>query len=478
MIRDYARFPLLVLLVMVVSACATTPVPGNQPISLIDESQGYRRLDKDRIAAMGDTIIFLSFSGGGTRAAALSYGVMQELRDTLFNNGEREKRVLDSVETISSVSGGSFTAAYYGLYREGLFDDYEEVFLRRQVQSALLSRILRPIYWFRDFAPGADRTEMAIDYYDTEIFRGATFNDMKKNGPPFIEINATDLVYGERVSFIQENFDLICSDLGTYPVSRAVTASSAVPGLFATVVLENHAGNCDISNTKEWELLSNALKGAEGESAEYASRVTMSYIDSKNRPYIHLVDGGISDNLGLRAVIDRVEYFSDYQISAMSHNMPRNIVFILVNAEVERDTHIEESAKPPSLSKTMSAVTGVQMARRNRETMDRLEDSFEKVRQLVAEKGVNTNLYFTEVSFDTALSPEVSLYLNSIPTSLQLEDEQVDGLIAGARLSLRHDASFKKFKQNNSGRLTSGAIPSENLCQTLGLASCPERAQD
>jgi NTE family protein len=91
MIRDYVRFPLMLLLVTVVSACSTTPVPGNQPITQIDESEGYRRLDKDRIAAMGDTIIFLSFSGGGTRAAALSYGVMQELRDTLFNNGEREK---------------------------------------------------------------------------------------------------------------------------------------------------------------------------------------------------------------------------------------------------------------------------------------------------------------------------------------------------------------------------------------------------
>jgi hypothetical protein len=162
----------------------------------------------------------------------------------------------------------------------------------------------------------------------------------------------------------------------------------------------------------------------------------------------------------------------------MSQNMPRNIVFILVNAEVKQDTHIEQSAKPPSLRKTMSAVTGVQMARRNRETMDKLEDSFEKVRQLVAEKDVNTNLYFTEVSFDTALSPEVSRYLNSLPTSLQLEDEQVNRLIAAARLALRHDASFKKFKQNNSGRLTSGAIPSEDLCRTLGLAGCPKHAQE
>jgi NTE family protein len=204
----------------------------------------------------------------------------------------------------------------------------------------------------------------------------------------------------------------------------------------------------------------------------------MSYIDSKNRPYIHLADGGISDNLGLRAMIDRLEYFGDHQISAFSQNMPRNIMIILVNAEVTPDTHIDQSVKPPSLRKALAALSNVQMARRNRDTLDRLESSFDDFRQRIAEKGLETNLYFTEVSFDTVLSPEISRYLNNLPTSLELEDEQVDRLIAAARFVLRHDASFKKFKQNNSGRLTSGAIPSEDLCQTLGLASCPNRGQD
>jgi hypothetical protein len=162
----------------------------------------------------------------------------------------------------------------------------------------------------------------------------------------------------------------------------------------------------------------------------------------------------------------------------MSQNMPRNIVIILVNAEVNPDTHIDQSAKPPSLRKTLSSLSGVQIARRNRETLDRLEGSFEEFRQQVAEKGLETDLYFTEVSFDTVLSPEISHYLNNLPTSLELEDEQVDRLIAAARLALRHDASFKKFKQNNNGRLTSGAISSDELCQTLGLAGCPRQAEE
>jgi len=56
--------------------------------------------------------IILAFSGGGTRAAALSYGVMKELRDTGIPVEGNEVSLLKDVDAISAVSGGSFTAAY------------------------------------------------------------------------------------------------------------------------------------------------------------------------------------------------------------------------------------------------------------------------------------------------------------------------------------------------------------------------------
>ena len=93
--------------------------------------------------------------------------------------------------------------------------------------------------------PGSGRTERAIQFYEEHIFHHATFADMAKSNRPFIFINASDLGYGVRFSFIQEYFNLLCSDLSTYPVARAVAASSAVPVLFNPVVVENYAG-CDI----------------------------------------------------------------------------------------------------------------------------------------------------------------------------------------------------------------------------------------
>jgi NTE family protein len=101
-----------------------------------------------------DVVFMLAFSGGGTRAAALSYGVLEELHETSYIFNGREIRLLDEVDSISSVSGGSFTAAYYGLHGERIFEDYEDIFLRRNVQRSLINGLLNPINWIRMITKG------------------------------------------------------------------------------------------------------------------------------------------------------------------------------------------------------------------------------------------------------------------------------------------------------------------------------------
>src|SRR5690606_5982512 len=85
-----------------------------------------------------ELFVCLTFSGGGTRAAALAYGLLEAMRETELpplEPGGPPRTLLDEVDVISSVSGGSFTAAAYGLWREGLFDGrFEHRFLRHNVQ--------------------------------------------------------------------------------------------------------------------------------------------------------------------------------------------------------------------------------------------------------------------------------------------------------------------------------------------------------
>ena len=107
---------------------------------------------------MGDILLVLAFSGGGTRAAALSYGVLQELRDTRVVVDGVEKRLLDEVDLITSVSGGSFTSAYYALYGDRIFVDFEQRFLRRNIQGRLFRNLLNPLYWIRLASAFFDRS--------------------------------------------------------------------------------------------------------------------------------------------------------------------------------------------------------------------------------------------------------------------------------------------------------------------------------
>ena len=82
-------------------------------------------------------LLYLTFSGGGTRAAALSYGVLEELRKTEVVIDGKKRRLLDEIDGISSVSGGSFTAGYYGLFGDRIFEDFESKFLKKNIQGAL-----------------------------------------------------------------------------------------------------------------------------------------------------------------------------------------------------------------------------------------------------------------------------------------------------------------------------------------------------
>ena len=109
----------------------------------------------------------------------------------------------------------------------------EEVFLRHDVQGQLVRGLLNPLTWLSS----SGRTEMAVELYESEVFRGATFDDMTRADTPLTLINASDLGYGVRFSFVQDYFNLLCSDISDYPVARAVTASSAVPVLFNPVVV-------------------------------------------------------------------------------------------------------------------------------------------------------------------------------------------------------------------------------------------------
>jgi NTE family protein len=372
--------------------------------------------------------------------------VLKELRDTGVMIEGRSGRLLDEIDYISSVSGGSFTAAYYGLYGDKIFDDFEMVFLRCDVQGKLIRSVLNPLEWFRK----TGRTEMAISYYEKNVFDGATFGDMKRKGGPLILINASDLGYGVRFSFVQEYFDLLCSDLSSYPVARAVAASSAVPVVFNPVVVENYQ---DCKETMpDWLVAAERSTFKNPELAQTVDELK-SYFKKEKRQYAHFVDGGITDNLGLRALYDIIEIKGGPKMIHEKLNLrpPRQIGVIIVNASTDRQPEMDKSTKQPSWEETITAVSNVQIRRYSTATLELIEESINRWAKELSTPDRAVTPYLIQISFKDLEAANSREFFNQIPTSFSLSDEQVDRLIAAGRELLRNNADFQRFLSDLSG---------------------------
>jgi hypothetical protein len=180
--RGLTRLVLAAILPATVLCGCATGAPVNVRVERVGPETGYRIakfLVRDRRPTNNpDALVLLAFSGGGTRAAALSYGVLEELRRTPIVVKGHQHSMLDEVDLIAGVSGGSFTALAYALYGERLFHEYQQRFLKRNVQGELIKRLLNPTNWPRLASDGYGRSELAAGYYDEILFGGATFSDL------------------------------------------------------------------------------------------------------------------------------------------------------------------------------------------------------------------------------------------------------------------------------------------------------------
>jgi len=94
------------------------PMLNNGPVGI--SVGGYRSSTLPDNDSSNQLLVLLASSGGGKRSAAFSYGVLRGLRDFTIDVNGRERHLLDELDTYAAVSGGSFPAAYYGLYRDRL----------------------------------------------------------------------------------------------------------------------------------------------------------------------------------------------------------------------------------------------------------------------------------------------------------------------------------------------------------------------
>lgn len=443
-LRDCALRALLIF-PLLASGC-TTYFPVNDPIgaSQLDHSGGYRASRRWSAGRSNEILLVVAFSGGGTRAASFAYGVLEGLNETRVVIDGREVSLLDEIDHVTGVSGGSFTAAYLGLHGRGIFDDYEKRFLRRDVQGALIGQLLAPWNWALLASPFFERSDLIARYYDRILFDGATFGDMAARNGPLIQINATDLATGAPFSFIQEQFDYLCSDLRSYPVSRAVAASSAVPGPMSPLTLRNFAGRCGFE-PPGW--IRETIASRRTFSRAYVNAMNLdSYTRSDSRRFIRLIDGGVSDNLGVRGPFEStLLQRAPRDARPESLGGLRQVIFVLVNAATAPEVAWEALDEAPALFDIIDQTTTVQINRYTIETIELLRSTFETWQEVAADWPTPVGFHLIEVDFTKPPDATERQYLNSLPTSFRLGDEAVDRLTAAGRQVLFADPGFQRL---------------------------------
>jgi NTE family protein len=217
----------------------------------------------------------LCLSGGGYRAMIFHLGAIIRLNEAGY---------LSKLKRISSVSGGSITAAMLGL-------KWQSLNFSGGIASNLKEEVIDPI---RDFAhhtvdipsvisgvllPGTINDKV-IHAYKKYLFADATLQNLPDDPPRFV-INATNVQSGALVRFSKpymRDYKIGAIYNPTILLAAAVAASSAFPPFLSPAFLE-----------LDPELFSSAKEGESLTDDEYRKRML-------------LTDGGVYDNLGMETV--------------------------------------------------------------------------------------------------------------------------------------------------------------------------------
>jgi len=273
----------------------------------------------------------LAISGGGLRSANFAAACMFQLERV---------GMLQKVDYISSVSGGSLPAAYYCLNHEHWNPKEVEQRMTHSFATDMLIQTLLPWNLFAMGFTDLDRSDLLAKTLRENLFtengHEQTFADLLPDRPRLL-INATDLQSGRRFVFCNQSFDEINSDLARYPIAYAVAASSSVPVLLHQVTLRDFTTDF--------------------------------------KQYRHLIDGGVSDNLGVETL---VETFRAQVETAREHGLPdpypHGAIFIVLDAHVEYDQNISSKSDTGFFESLASAAGLTSASLLNRASQETLDD--------------------------------------------------------------------------------------------------------
>jgi NTE family protein len=453
---------LLALLALAPTACDTVPDYPNRPLA----TGAANPPPADLIGLdPGAPLILIAFSGGGSRAAALGLGVLNELGAQSYPATGQPVALIDRVKVVSSVSGGSVVAAWFGLVGPARLDELKTDFLERDNMKTLEWEAKDPLTLARLSLSSYTRIDALRDLLDRELFHGARFADLRRPGAPLVVMNATDLESGEVFAFTPQRFDDLCSDLDQLPLSVAVAASAAFPVALSPMSLRNYSyEDCKgVIPGGGWisaELtlpLPRYINLEEYKRARYANALRNGKDPYRNEHYLHLLDGGLVDNQGVQSLTEvLVSPHSPARIlEAINSGRARRIVVIAVNARADADNGVGGNPAVPGLLKVVNTVIGAPIdsttARSNANLQDLVDTLKAASASTVRAPGqplfAGLRVYNISVDFDQFLPAQHQLQIavKNIGTSWSLSPTQLQEAIEAGRILLRQHPCFQRL---------------------------------
>lgn len=421
----------------------------------------------------------VTLSGGGARAAAFGLGVLRELKATTLTINGQNSSLLDHVALISGVSGGSILAAHFAAFGDATLERFEPDFLLVPFESRLIREALWPARLYQLTSPWYGRTQILAQRFD-ELFEGRTFADvLRRPGAPELMITATDLTTGAPFDFTAEQFRLICSDLDATPLSFAVAASSAVPLLLSPVTVRNHADACP-----------HAMPAPAAPAQDYRTRMLFntvaSYRNARERPYIHLVDGGVTDNLGVRLMLDRL-VATGSMTANFADSKPgtiRRLILVTVNSERDLTERVDNSDRIPTTTQVTESLIFGAGSRETQMTLAMLNDDLRRWRDEIQRTrgqpgspfAADAEIHVVSVSLHDVPDDKMRHSLLRVPTAFTIEAQDVIELQRAGAAALRESPAFKQLKRSLQ-TLTPAAPPASPQAACPAPDSCTAPAR-
>jgi len=445
-----------------VAGCTSTirNDPINQRLSA-NPQQVEAELRPDVPTNYEDMVVGLSFSGGGMRAAAFSYGVLTGFDETRVPTRTGAVSLLDRLDFLSGVSGGSIPAAYYGLRGRAAMADFKQRFLLVNAEEGLQTDLsLGNIA--RGLQGGVNDASQFPVWLDAHLYNHATMKDLLSRPRPRVWINASDIYNRTAFIFAPVTFSALCSDLTSYPVSLAVAASAAVPVVFAPIVIQNYTGGCPVG-LPAW--VQRVRDDPE------AAPLIKSYADALERyrsgaiKYVKLLDGGLVDNYGLAGfTIARLASDAPFGPLAPQEAVKlRRFLFLVVDSGRAPSGDWAQTVAGPkgvdlimASSDTATGAGAIGSYSAFQGTMDDWQDALIEWRCHLSEEarrrfGVppgwnckDVKFFIGRISFDQ-LGPARAAALNAVETRFKLPPDQVDMLIAAGRDAVKNNITFRAF---------------------------------